>query len=431
MVYLSTFVAVWGSFEFGTCIGYSSPTQAAITKELNLSLAEYSVFVSILTIGAMVGAVTSGLIADFIWRKGIRNTGLPYQNALRTSAAFCVAGWFSIYFAKGALALDFGRLATGYGMGVFSYVVPIFIAEISPKNLRGALTALNQVMIASGIFASYLMGTILTWRILAIFSLLPCAIMLIGLFLIPESPRWLIRNYKFEAALRKLRGKEADISGEADEIQDYLETLQKLPQAKILDLFQKRYLRSVTIGVGLMVCQNFGGLPGILFYQSQIFVSVGFPADIVTNAGAALQVCTLPPADLNISLSLQYDNRFRVLQIVLTALIAVLIDRAGRRILLLVSTAGVLLGCLLDAAAFFMKIFPLNIKGSAGSLTIWMNWFGSWVISYSFNYLMSWSSYGTFIMYAVINGLAVVFIAMLVPETKGRTLEEIQAAINK
>ncbi|KAI3948176.1 hypothetical protein MKX01_014775, partial [Papaver californicum] len=76
-------------------------------------------------------------------------------------------------------------------------------------------------------------------------------------------------------------------------------------------------------------------------------------------------------------------------------------------------------------------IFPLNIKGSAGSLAIWMNWFGSWVTSYTFNYLMSWSSYGTFIMYAVINGLAIVFIARLVPETKGRTLEEIQAAINK
>ncbi|KAI3882737.1 hypothetical protein MKW92_012330 [Papaver armeniacum] len=437
MVYLSTFVAVWGSFEFGTCIGYSSPTEAAITEELNLSLAEYSVFGSILTIGAMVGAVTSGLIADFIGRKG----------ALRTSAAFCVAGWLSIYFAKGALALDFGRLATGYGMGVFSYVVPVFIAEISPKNLRGALTALNQVMIASGVFASYLMGTILTWRVLAIFSLLPCAIMLIGLFLIPESPRWLAKIGKqkeFEVALRKLRGKEADISGEADEIQDYLETLQKLPQAKMLDLFQKRYLRSVTIGVGLMVCQKFGGLPGILFYQSQIFVSVGFPPDIGTNAGAALQI-------------------------VLTVLSAVLIDRAGRRILLLVSATGLVLGCLLCATAFFLKehellldavpafiltgilvyigffsiglgaipwvvmseIFPLNIKGSAGSLAIWMNWFGSWVTSYTFNYLMSWSSYGTFILYAVINGLAIVFIAILVPETKGRTLEEIQAAINK
>ncbi|XP_026438358.1 sugar transporter ERD6-like 7 [Papaver somniferum] len=94
-------------------VGYSSPTQAAITEELNLSLAEYSVFGSILTIGAMVGAITSGSIADFIGRKG----------AMRMSSAFCITGWLSIYFAKDALALDVGRLATGYGMGVFSYMV--------------------------------------------------------------------------------------------------------------------------------------------------------------------------------------------------------------------------------------------------------------------------------------------------------------------
>ncbi|KAJ0512710.1 putative major facilitator, sugar transporter, major facilitator superfamily [Helianthus annuus] len=114
MVYLTTFVAVCGSFAFGSC---------------------YSLFGSILTFGAMIGAITSGPIADFVGRKG----------ALRISSAFCSAGWLAIYFAEGLVVLDMGRLATGYGMGVFSYVVPVFIAEIAPKNLRGMLTAANQV----------------------------------------------------------------------------------------------------------------------------------------------------------------------------------------------------------------------------------------------------------------------------------------------
>jgi SP family sugar porter-like MFS transporter len=118
MVYFSTFVAVCGSYEFGACAGYSSPTQSAIREDLSLSLAEYSVFGSILTFGAMIGAITSGPIADFIGRKG----------AMRMSAAVCVAGWLAIYFAKGVLALDIGRLATGYGMGVFSYVVHTFFS---------------------------------------------------------------------------------------------------------------------------------------------------------------------------------------------------------------------------------------------------------------------------------------------------------------
>ncbi|RZC55322.1 hypothetical protein C5167_014174 [Papaver somniferum] len=436
MVYLSTFVSIWGSFEYGTCVGYSSPTQAAITEELNLSLAEYSVFGSILTIGAMVGAVTSGSIADFIGRKG----------AMRMSSAFCITGWLSIYFAKDALALDVGRLATGYGMGVFSYVVPVFIAEIAPKNLRGALTTLNQLMISCGVSTSFLIGQLLPWRNLALFSLVPSAIMLVGLLFIPESPRWLAKIGKqkeFEAALQQLRGKEADTSSEATEIQDSMESLQQLPQAKLRDLFQIRYLRSVTIGVGLMVCQQFGGINGVVFYLRQTFVSAGFPPDLGTT------ICAILP-------------------IFVTALGVSLIDRAGRRALLLVSATGLVLGCLLDGAAFFMKdhellldavpaltvtgilvyigsfsigmgavpwvvmseIFPINVKGVAGSLATLVSWFGTWVASYTYNYLMSWSTYGTFMIYALINGLAIIFIARVVPETKGRTLEEIQATIN-
>ncbi|KAK3193926.1 hypothetical protein Dsin_025236 [Dipteronia sinensis] len=436
MVYFSTFVAVCGSYEFGSCAGYSSPTQTAIREDLSLSLAEYSVFGSILTFGAMIGAITSGPIADFIGRKG----------AMRVSTLFCVAGWLAIYFAKGALPLDIGRLATGYGMGVFSYVVPVFIAEIAPKNLRGALTAANQLMICCGVSVSFIIGTFLTWRVLALTGLIPCAILFLGLFFIPESPRWLAKKRKekeFEAALQKLRGKDADISQEATEIQDYIETLERLPKAKVLDLFQRRYLRSVTIGVGLMVFQQFGGINGICFYVSNIFESAGFSSSIGTIV-------------------------YAVLQVVVTGLATIVIDRAGRKPLLFVSATGLVLGCLLTGISFYLKvnelalksvpalavtgillyigsfsagmgavpwvimseIFPINIKGVAGSLATLVNWFGAWAVSYTFNFLMTWSSYGTFILYAAINALAILFVAVMVPETKGRTLEQIQAAIN-
>ncbi|KAJ6729716.1 SUGAR TRANSPORTER ERD6-LIKE 7 [Salix viminalis] len=419
MVYLSTFVAVCGSFAFGSCAGYSSPTENAIRDDLSLSLAEYSVFGSILTFGAMIGAITSGPIADLIGRKG----------ALRVAASFCVAGWLAIYFAQGVLALDLGRLATGYGMGIFSYVVPVFIAEISPKNLRGALTTTNQLMICGGVSVAFIIGTVLTWRALALTGIVPYG--------------WQREDVKksFKQLYKSFVARKADISQEATEIKEYIETLEQLPKARFVELFQRRYLRS--IGVGLMVFQQFGGINGVCFYVSNIFESAGFSPSLGTII-------------------------YAILQVVVTALNTTVIDKAGRKPLLLVSASGLVLGCIITGISFYLKvnelaiksvpaltltgillyigsfsagmgavpwvimseIFPINIKGVAGSLATLVNWFGAWAISYTYNYLMSWSSYGTFILYAAINALAIVFVVTVVPETKGRTLEQIQAAIN-
>ncbi|KAJ0631221.1 putative major facilitator, sugar transporter, major facilitator superfamily [Helianthus annuus] len=158
MALLSTAVAVCGSTEFGACVGFSAPTQLAICKDLNLSVAEFSLFGSIITIGAMIGAVTSGRIADTIGRKG----------SMALSAVICIAGWLAIYMAMGSVLLDTGRFFTGYGIGIFTFVVPVYIAEISPKELRGGLTTLNQFMIVTGSSISFLLGTVVSWRTLAI-----------------------------------------------------------------------------------------------------------------------------------------------------------------------------------------------------------------------------------------------------------------------
>ncbi|PNY07693.1 sugar transporter ERD6-like 7-like protein [Trifolium pratense] len=409
MVYFTTFIAVCGSYEFGACVGYSSPTQEAIRKDLNLSLAEYSLFGSILTFGAMIGAITSGTIADFVGRKG----------AMRVSSAFCIAGWLVIYFSQGPVPLDIGRLATGYGMGVYSYVVPVFVAEIAPKELRGTLTTLNQFMIVIGGSMSFIIGTVLSWRALSIIGLIPTAVLLLGLFLIPESPRWLAKRGRakdFVAALQILRGKDADISQETEEIQ---------------------------IGVGLMVCQQLGGINGVCFYTRSIFDLAGFPS----TTGSII---------------------YAIIQIVITGVGAALIDKVGRKPLLLASGSGLVAGCIFTAAAFYLKvhdvgvgavpalaltgilvyvgsfsigmgaipwvvmseIFPVNIKGQAGSIATLVNWFGAWLCSYTFNFLMGWSSYGIFVLYAAINALAILFIVLVVPETKGKSLEQLQAAIN-
>ncbi|XP_072960087.1 uncharacterized protein [Typha angustifolia] len=437
MVLLSTAVAVCGSFEFGSCVGYSAPTQSEIINDIGLSLSEYSIFGSILTIGAMIGAVTSGRVADYIGRK----------KAMGVSALICIAGWFAIYFAKDATMLYIGRVLSGYGIGVLSYVVPIFIAEISPKNLRGGLTTLNQLLICGGDSVAFIVGTFVTWRSLVLVGLIPCILLLVGLFFIPESPRWLAKvgNQKeFQAALQSLRGKHADISEEATEIQEYTETLHSLPKARIQDLFQRRYINAVIVGVGLMVFQQIGGINGVGFYASEIFISAGFSSG---NLGTILMAS---------------------IQVPITVLGAILMDKCGRRPLLMVSASGTFIGTLLTATSFYLKgqglcaewiptlalsgilvyiaafsigmgavpwvimseIFSIDIKAIGGSLVTLVNWSGSFAISYAFNFLMSWSSSGTFFIFSAANALTVLFVARVVPETKGRTLEEIQASLN-
>lgn len=131
----TTLVAVFGSYVFGTAIGYSSPTQARIMIDLNLTVAQFSIFGSILTIGAMIGAIVSGTIADYAGRR----------LAMGFSQLFCISGWLAITIAKDAWWLYIGRLLVGCGIGLLSYVVPVYIAEITPKNLRGGFTAVHQV----------------------------------------------------------------------------------------------------------------------------------------------------------------------------------------------------------------------------------------------------------------------------------------------
>ncbi|XP_074292759.1 sugar transporter ERD6-like 5 isoform X2 [Silene latifolia] len=433
-VVFSTLVAVSGSFVFGCSVGFSSPAESGMISDLGLTLAQYSIFGSTMTIGAMIGAVISGRVADHVGRRA----------AMGLSELLCIAGWLSIVLAKVAWLLDTARFSIGIGIGILSYVVPVYIAEITPKDLRGRFTAAHQLMICCGVSMMWLIGIIIQWRILALIGAIPCLLQLVGLFFVPESPRWLAKNCRWqecEDALKRLRGHRADISVEAADIREYTENLQHLSQTKLSDLFRQEYTRSLTVGVGLMVLQQFGGVNAIAYYASSIFESAGFSSRVGILASVALQVP-------------------------MTVLSTLLTDKAGRRPLLMISAAGTCVGSFLTGLSFLFQdlhkwnagapilalvgvlmfsgsfslgmggvpwvimseIFPINVKGLAGSLVAVVNWLGSWIISFGFNFLMGWSPPGTFFIFCAICGSTVLFVAMLVPETKGRSLEEIQAS---
>ncbi|GAB2277521.1 hypothetical protein Dimus_012230 [Dionaea muscipula] len=263
----SIFTAVCGSFVVGCAIGFTSPVESALIADLGLSTAQFSLFGSIATVGGLLGSVVSGRIADYIGRK----------RTMLLSDIFYVIGWLAIAFAQGAWVLDLGRFFTGFGMGLIVFAVPVYIAEITTKDLRGGSILLHQLMICCGISLMFFVGLVIPWRILALIGVIPSLMQLVGTFFIPESPRWLVkvgRDKQGEASLQWLRGN-IDVSLEATDIKEYTEALQKHREANFFYMFQRRYAHALTVGLGLMALGQFGGTMGIVGYASFIYKSAG------------------------------------------------------------------------------------------------------------------------------------------------------------
>ncbi|OAP02084.1 hypothetical protein AXX17_AT3G04660 [Arabidopsis thaliana] len=245
-----------------------------------------------------------------------------------------------------------------------------------------------------------------------------------------------------ENSLHRLRGKDADVSDEAAEIQVMTKMLEEDSKSSFCDMFQKKYRRTLVVGIGLMLIQQLSGASGITYYSNAIFRKAGFSERL---GSMIFGVFVIPKALVGL----------------------ILVDRWGRRPLLLASAVGMSIGSLLIGVSFTLQemnlfpefipvfvfinilvyfgffaigigglpwiimseIFPINIKVSAGSIVALTSWTTGWFVSYGFNFMFEWSAQGTFYIFAMVGGLSLLFIWMLVPETKGQSLEELQASL--
>ncbi|CAN8258657.1 unnamed protein product [Cochlearia groenlandica] len=434
---LTTLTALCGMFSYGTAAGFTSPVQTGIMEGLNLSLAEFSLFASILTIGGLVGAALSGKFADLFGRRG----------ALWVSNSFCMVGWVMIAFTQATWSLDIGRFFLGVAAGLASYVVPVYIVEIAPKRIRGMLSAFSSLVMCASVTLTYLVGSVVSWQKLALLSTVPCVLEFAGLLYIPESPRWLSRNGQVkesEVALQRLRGNNTDITKEAAEIKTYMDNIQEFKEDSFCELFKPRYHRAVIVGIGLLVLQQLGGLSGYVFYLSLIFHKAGIPNNMGVMISSVVQSTT-------------------------SVLGLIIVDHFGRRTLLTVATVMMCFGSFITGLSFLFQSYallhnytsistfigvlvfsisitigiggipwiivsemtPINVKGSAGTLCNLTSWTCNWFVAFTFNFLFQWSSSGVFFIYSIISGLGILFVIKMVPETRGRSLEQIQADITK
>lgn len=437
---LAAVLAAVGGLLFGYDTGVISGAILFIRREFPIDDTLEGLVVSAVTLGALVGAFIAGTLAD---RVGRRPTNIA-AGALFIFASLVCA------FAPGVWALVAGRLVVGVAIGLSSVAAPMFIAEIAPPAIRGRLVSVFQLAITLGILAAYVVDGALAesaaWRWMLGLAALPGALLTIGMLPLPDTPRWLVKQGRDAEAHEVLRHIRAlgDVDVELAEIKN---EIARESDGRWSDLFGLALRPALLVGIGLAVFQQITGINAVIYYAPQIFQNAGFESDTVALAA------TMGIGAVNVA----------------ATFIAIgLVDRVGRRPLLLWGVAGMLLSLAILGVAFadssatgagaasnlgwitvvcltgyivcfafslgpvvwlmISEIFPYKNRAQAVAVCTAMNWGANFVVSLTFPVLRSGvGTAATLWIYAALGLVTLLFIALRVPETSGRSLEEIES----
>ena len=435
-VYVAASFAALGGLLFGYDTGVISGALIFIKREFGLTTTAEEVVVSGVLLGATIGAIFGGKAADLFGRRRV----------LLVTAAIFGIGALASAVAPSPTILIISRVVLGLAIGLASTNVPVYLSEVAPPHARGWVVSLFQLAVTIGIVVAYLtdyaFAGIEGWRWMLGLAVVPALVFGTGMFFLPETPRWLIRGGHHEVAQRVLvRIREpSDVNVEIEEIKASL--AQQAESGHWTDLLRRQVRPALVVGLGLAIFQQITGINTVIYYAPRILQSAGF------NSASGAILATVGVGVVNVGM---------------TIVAMFLVDRAGRRPLLLVGIAGMIITlgalglsfrisnpsgqlawisviCLMGYVASFAislgpifwlliaEIYPLKIRGLAEGTAATFNWASNLIVSLTFLTLVEkLGASSTFLLYAVASVASWVFAYCFVPETKGRSLEQIEA----
>ena len=433
-VFAWSLVIALGGFLFGFDTAVISGAEQSIQQYWSLNALQQGLTVSIALMGTVIGALTGAIPADKYGRKTTLY-GIALLDVLSSLGTAFAPGWYAFLFF---------RFIGGFGVGASSVTAPIYISEISPAGRRGKLVGLFQFNVVFGIVISYLSNYLIgrssgdhSWRLMLGIQAVPSALFLLLLRLVPESPRWLILHQNKVDEAREIF-RQIDPAGAntiVAEIRMALTAEKALPEMDAL--FSRRYRTPVMLAVLFAVFNQVSGINAIIYYSPRIFemTGLGKSSSLLSTAGLG------------------------AVNFLFTLLAMNCIDRIGRRTLMLIGSFGLIATLGLVAWSFYgthfngwavplflfvyiaffafsqgaviwvfiAEIFPNQVRAKGQTLGSTTHWVMAAIIAFTFPFLAEKAGGGnTFLFFCIMMCLQLLFVWKLMPETKGRSLEQIE-----
>ncbi|CAL5219592.1 g1455 [Coccomyxa viridis] len=450
MTFLLFIFPALGGLLFGYDIGATSGALVSLksavtsgTTWYDLDSFQSGLVVSSSLFGALAGSSAAFVVGDKLGRR----------RELLLAAVLYGGSSVVMGAAPGLEILVLGRALYGLGIGFAMHAAPAYIAEAAPAKVRGTLISLKEVLVVCGILLGYLgsylfVDTVGGWRLMYGASAVPAVILLGGMFWLPDSPRWLLLSgagkSRAEKDLVRARGSTADAAAVQRELAGIEKSVREAQATEIpgfVGLFKGRYLRPLTVGTSLMLFQQITGQPSVLYYAADIFNKAGIGAGKdATGVSVILGVFKLVMTGVAV-LTVESLGRRPLLLIGVSSMVVSLLALAGSQLALTgqLETWTSVIALLLYVGAYQVsfgpiswlivgEIFPLAVRGQAAALATVTNFGSNFLVSLVLPTVQETFGAGaTYLGFAVIGVAAVATIYAIVPETKGKSLEEIEA----